>query len=141
MKKCIRTSKKLKRSSKISSKRSAKRSTKRSSKRSTKRSSKRSSKKKDGGLGPSKFDFYIKEKEEIKNIIKRKVVNFDQVLKELQKDEDILSKYFYNNERIEEKFLDYIKYYIKKPIRIRIHSLVTPKTEIYKDVKNYLLNE
>ena len=83
----------------------------------------------------------MKEKEEIKNIIKRKVVNFDQVLKELQKDTDILFKYNNKVNLIEEKFLNYIKNYIRKPIRIRIYGIVNKYTETYKDVKKYLLNE
>ena len=113
----------------------------------SKRTSRRKSVKKvesqkDGGMGTSKFDLYIHEKEELKNILKSKVVNYDEILFEIQNDRDILRVYN-NNIQIEKKFLDYIKNYIRSPIRIRIYGLVSTKskTKTYTDVKKYLLEE
>ena len=140
----------LKRHSKRSLKRHSKRRLKRSSKRSLKRSlkkysrkrSKSSFKRRDGGLGPSKFDLYVKEREEIKNILKGKVVNFDDVLEELQNDDDI-TEYYKNIKDIEKEFFNYITEYIRKPIKIRIYSLSSPerKTKTYNELKNYLIDK
>jgi hypothetical protein len=133
----------LKRSSKRSSKRSLKKYSKRSSKRSLKKYSRKRSKssfkRRDGGLGPSKFDLYVKEREEIKNILKGKVVNF---LEELQNDDDI-TEYYKNIKDIEKEFFNYITEYIRKPIKIRIYSLSSPerKTKTYNELKNYLIDK
>jgi len=96
---------------------------------------------KDGDLGPSKLDLHIKEKEDIKDIYKSKIVNFDEVFKELQRDGDILSEYNNNTTNIKKMFIKYIRDNVRFPVKIRIYTCNGSKTDIYKSVKNYLLHE
>lgn len=127
----------IKRSSKRYIKRSSKKHIKRSSKKRSKRSFKRSFKRKnkDGGLGSSKI--YL-EKEEIESIYKNKIMNFDDIVNFLFRDEDIFSKYRYKI-TIEKKLIEYIKNYIRRPIKVRIYTLSGIYTPTYMDIKNYLL--
>ncbi len=120
------------------SKRSSKRRSKRSSKRYSRKMSKRSSKRKrDGGLVSSK-NYLEKEREEIENIYKSKIINFDDIVNYLFSDNDIFTKYRYKI-NIEKKIIEYIKNYIRHPIKVRIYSLIGIYTPTYMNIKNYLL--
>ena len=129
--------KKSKRCSRTHSKRRSKRRSKRYSKRYSKTRSKRRSKRcrKDGGLNQSRL---YSEKEDIENIYKSKVTNFDDIINELYKDENISDKYR-SKISIEKYLIEYIKENIRRPIKIRIYTLSGHITPIYDKIKNYLL--
>jgi hypothetical protein len=126
--------KRSKRRSKISSKRYSRKMSKRSSRKMSKRSSKR---KRDGGLVSSKNYLEI-EREEIESIYKSKIKNFDDVVNYLFRDKEIFTKYHYKS-TIEKKLIEYIKNFIRHPIKVRIYSLIGIYTPTYMDIKNYLL--